>query len=271
MRKLLFILLLCVAANNASTQELSRNLWDGNPTVESSDPTDTAKVYIFLPTNVKAPTRAVLICPGGGYANLAMPHEGYDWAPFFNNMGIAAVELKYRMPHGNREVPISDGEQAMRLIRDNAKEWNINPEDVGVMGFSAGGHLASTLTTHAPEALKPNFEILFYPVISMDLSITHRGSHDNLLGEEPAEEDVKLYSNDLQVSPTTPRTLLLLSDDDDIVDPINSLNYYYALYKNHIPASMFIYPSGGHGWGMNLSFRYHTEMLMNMRAWLESF
>lgn len=124
----------------------------------------------------------MVICPGGGYQHLAMNHEGYDWAPFFNNMGIAAIVLKYRMPHGEKDVPISDAEEAIRLVRRNAANWNINPDDVGIMGSSAGGHLASTVATHAAKDARPDFQILFYPVITMMPDITHKGSHDNLLG-----------------------------------------------------------------------------------------
>ncbi len=202
---------------------------------------------------------------------MAMEHEGNDWAQFFNSMGIATVVLKYRMPRGKKEVPVSDAEQAMRLIRKNAEAWNINPDDVGIMGSSAGGHLASIVATHAKEDALPNFQILFYPVITMDPEFTHKGSHDNFLGEKAKKKDELAYSSDLQVSRTTPRALILLSDDDDVVPPSNGVNYYLQLYKHDIPASLMVYPTGGHGWGMSTDFAYHLEMLMNLRAWLGSF
>ncbi len=246
------------------------DLWAGNPIVESSEPTDTAKLYAFLPAEKKATGRAIIICPGGGYSSLAMNHEGKDWAPFFNRMGIAVFVLKYRMPHGNKKVPVSDVEQAMRMVRVNAKSWNVNADDVGIMGFSAGGHLASTLATHAKSDVMPNFQILFYPVITMDPAFTHKGSHDNFLGERPKKKDQLEYSNDIQVSRVCPPALIILSDDDDVVVPANGVNYYTELYKHDVPASIIVYPTGKHGWGMNPQFPYHVEMLMNLRAWLDN-
>ncbi len=246
------------------------DLWAGNPIVESSVPTDTAKLYAFLPESKKATGRAIIICPGGGYATLAMDHEGKDWAPFLNKMGIAVFVLKYRMPHGNKKVPVSDVEQAMRMVRVNAKEWNVNANDVGIMGFSAGGHLASTLATHAKADVMPNFQILFYPVITMDPAFTHKGSHDNFLGEHPKKKEMLEYCNDIQVSRMSPRALIILSDDDDVVVPANGVNYYTELYKHDVPASIMVYPTGKHGWGMNPTFPYHVEMLMNVRAWLDN-
>ncbi len=132
---------------------------------------------VFLPAPELATGRAVVACPGGGYSHLAFEHEGCDWAPYFNKQGIALIVLKYRMPNGDRTLPISDAEAAMKLVRDSANVWNLNPNDIGIMGSSAGGHLASTIATHAKPELRPNFQILFYPVITMDKSYTHRGSH----------------------------------------------------------------------------------------------
>ncbi len=273
--KFVFFLLMVLCGANLFAQKnkepIVLDVWQGKPAEKSKDAADTAKVYVFLPENAKEPCRAVLICPGGGYAHLAMEYEGTDWAPFFNNMGIAAIVLKYRMPHGKKNVPISDAEQAIRLIRANAEQWNINPNDVGIMGSSAGGHLASTLATHAKDDALPNFQILFYPVISMEPGLTNGGSHDNLLGEKAKKKDEILYSNDIQVSRLTPRAIILLSDDDTAVPPINALNYFTALYKYDIPASLMVYPTGGHGWGIKPTFPYHLEMLMNLRSWLNSF
>ncbi len=245
------------------------DLWQGKPQEKGKDAQDTARVTVYLPT--RSTGRAILICPGGGYEHLAMTYEGHDWAPFFNSMGIAAVVLKYRMPHGKTAVPISDAEQAMRLIRSHAAEWNIDPNDVGIMGFSAGGHLASTIATHAKADALPNFQILFYPVISMDPELGHMGSHNNLLGGKAKKKDEILYSNDIQVSRLTPPALILLSNDDGAVPPLNGVNYYTALHKLDIPASLIVYPTGGHGWGLKSTFAYHLEMLMNLRSWLNSF
>ena len=272
LKKALLSIALCTTVCGASAQQqFEVDLWAGNPIEESTDPADTAKLYVFLPQSKKATGRAVIICPGGGYTNLALDHEGKDWAPFFNRMGIAVFVLKYRMPHGNKKVPVSDVEQAMRMVRVNAKEWNVNADDVGIMGFSAGGHLASTLATHAKEDVMPNFQILFYPVITMDPAFTHKGSHDHFLGEHPRKKDQLEYSNDVQVSRISPRALIILSDDDNVVVPDNGVNYYSELYKHDVPASIMVYPTGGHGWGMKPDFAFHAEMLMNVRAWLDSF
>lgn len=232
---------------------------------------DTAYIKVYLPDAKRATGRAVVICPGGGYAHLAMEHEGTQWAPFFNNMGIAAIVLHYRMPNGNAKVPVSDAEEALRTVRRNAKTWHINASDVGIMGFSAGGHLASTIATQSKAEAKPNFQILFYPVITMMQGYTHQGSHDNLLGKDAHKKDEQKYCSDLQVTRVTPRACLLLSDDDHTVMPINSVNYYAELYRHDVPASIYVYPTGGHGWGMNTSFAFHAEMLTNLKGWLESF
>lgn len=232
---------------------------------------DTAYIKVYLPDAKRATGRAVVICPGGGYAHLAMEHEGTQWAPFFNNMGIAAIVLHYRMPNGNVKVPISDAEEALRIVRRNAKNWHINASDVGIMGFSAGGHLASTIATQSKADAKPNFQILFYPVITMMQGYTHQGLHDNLLGKDAHKKDEQKYCSDLQVTRVTPRACLLLSDDDHTVMPINSVNYYAELYRHDVPASIYVYPTGGHGWGMNTSFAFHAEMLTNLKGWLESF
>lgn len=232
---------------------------------------DTAYIKVYLPDAKRATGRAVVICPGGGYAHLAMEHEGTQWAPFFNNMGIAAIVLHYRMPNGNAKVPVSDAEEAMRTVRRNAKTWHINASDVGIMGFSAGGHLVSTIATQSKADAKPNFQILFYPVITMMQGYTHQSSHDNLLGKDAHKKDEQKYCSDLQVTRVTPRACLLLSDDDHTVMPINSVNYYAELYRHDVPASIYVYPTGGHGWGMNTSFAFHAEMLTNLKGWLESF
>ncbi|MDR0892503.1 MAG: GDSL-type esterase/lipase family protein [Mediterranea sp.] len=228
-------------------------------------------VRVFLPPAQLATGRAVVACPGGGYQHLAMDHEGYDWAPYFNSQGIALIVLKYRMPHGNRTFPIADAEAAMKLARDSADVWNLNPRDIGIMGSSAGGHLASTIATHTQEALRPDFQILFYPVITMDKAYTHRGSHDNLLGPDASADLEKEYSNEKQVTAETPRAFLALSDDDHTVPPANGVNYYLALNKHGVPASLFVYPKGGHGWGFRAGFTYHKEMLADLTAWLNSF
>lgn len=280
MKLILSLLLMMCMLTARGQQQFDINLWpNGLPNsngIDKTQPFDDSKqnfrpsIRVFLPAKDKANGMAVVCCPGGGYSHLATDHEGYDWAPFFNERGFAFVVLKYRMPHGVTEVPISDAKEALRVVRENAEKWNVNPAKVGIMGSSAGGHLASTIATHSDSLTVPAFQILFYPVITFDYTYTHKGSRHGLIGTDASEEQVKLYSNELQVTKTTPPAILLLSDDDRVVPSPNSVNYYLALKKNGIPATMHIYPSGGHGWGNRTSFKYNREMLADLSAWLES-
>ena len=262
--KLLFTMLMLAMSAAVFAQEgTTVELWPNGAPNASSDENDKAELTVYLPDAKKA------------YTYLAMDHEGHQWATFFNNQGIALIVLKYRMPHGNRLIPISDAEEAIKTVRRRASEWHINPADVGIMGFSAGGHLASTIATHSTGDAAPNFQILFYPVITMDLGFTHKGSHDNFLGEGHSKKELRKleadYSNDLQVNRTSPRAFLALSDDDKVVPAANGFNYYEQLYKHDVPASIHIYPTGGHGWGYLESFTYHYEMVFELKAWLQSF
>ena len=271
-RKAFATMLFAAATLTACAQRsFVMNLWTGAAPNDNGNPADTAKVSVFLPKEKVATGRAVVICPGGGYQHLAMKHDGTDWAPFFNNIGIAAIVLKYRMPNGNHEVPVADAEEALRLVRRNAQAWNIKTDEVGIMGSSAGGHLASTLATHSKGDAKPDFQILFYPVITMMPDITHKGSHDNFLGKDAKKKDEKEYSNDVQVSRTTPRAFIVLADDDQVVLPANGVNYYTELYRHDVPASLHVYPSGGHGFGIRENFMFHNEMQLELKAWLRSF
>jgi len=214
---------------------------------------------------------AVIMCPGGGYARLAMNHEGHDMAPWFNTQGVTYVVLKYRMPNGHREVPFSDVEQAIRLVRQHAAEWNINPAKVGIMGASAGGHLASTLATHyTSKETRPDFQILLYPVITMDANFTHAGSRENLITKNPSADLIAKYSNELQVNAQTPQAFIALSSDDKAVLPQNSINYYLALLKHNVPATMHIYPTGGHGWGFRDNFTYKRQWTDELEKWLRN-
>ena len=246
-------------------------LWENGMPNNNGDISDTAKVWVYLPKKGEATGRAIVVCPGGGYQHLAMQHEGHQWAPFFANQGIATIVLKYRMPKGNPAVPVSDAEEAIRLVRRNAAEWGINSNDIGIMGSSAGGHLASTVATHVTGEGKPNFQILFYPVITMRQGVTHRGSHNNLIGEKASPETELLYSNEKQASASTPRAFIALSNDDRSVPAANGVEYYLSLNANKVPASLHVYPTGGHGWGIRESFRYHLEVMSELRTWLKSF
>lgn len=212
---------------------------------------------------------AILMCPGGGYARLAMNHEGHDMAPWMNALGITYVVLKYRMPNGHDEVPLSDAEQAIRLIRQHAQEWGINPQCIGVMGASAGGHLAASLATlYTSDETRPDFQVLFYPVISMRPGITHAGSRTNLLGSEPTAALEEKYCLERRVNSRTPQAFLMLSADDKSVPPANSLGYFQALLEHNVPATMHIYPIGGHGWGFRDSFTYKRQWTEELEKWL---
>lgn len=227
-----------------------------------------ASMTVQLADSAKASGAAVIICPGGGYLGEATFHEGFDFADWLNGHGIAGIVLKYRLPNGHSNIPLEDAKRAIRLVRAHAAQWRINPTKIAIAGFSAGGHLASTLGTHFDEgdaaasdpveqlSSRPDLMLLFYPVISMKKEITHGGSRQNLLGQNPSPQLEELYSNELQVKSNTPPTILFLSDDDKAVSPANSIRFYTALKEKNIPASMGIFPTGGHGWGMrtNISF-----------------
>jgi acetyl esterase/lipase len=227
-------------------------------------------IKVFLPTKRNATGQAVIICPGGGYQGLAYDLEGLDYAKFMNTIGVAGIVLKYRLPVSKSNVvpyksPLMDVQRAIRIVRFNAAKWNINPDKIGVMGSSAGGHLASTVGTHFDYGIKdakdsidqvscrPDFMILMYPVITFTQPSMHKGSRDNLLGKEPNPELDKEFSNELQVKKDTPPTLLVLADDDTGVPAENSLLFYQALRKNKIPAEMHIYAQGGHGFGLGVN------------------
>jgi acetyl esterase/lipase len=222
---------------------------------------------IFIPKETKPNQTAVVICPGGGYTHLAFDKEGTKVAEWFNSLGIAAFVLKYRMPTDltmkNKNVgPLQDAQEAIRYVRQNAAKWNIDPNKVGILGFSAGGHLASTASTHYDDKVyesaykvsaRPDFSLLIYPVISMENEITHKGSQTNLLGENPSKELIDSFSNEKKVTSQTPPTFLIHATDDTVVIPENSINYYLALKKNGVSAELHIYEKGGHGFGLGVA------------------
>ena len=209
--------------------------------------------------------QAIVACPGGGYAGIATTHEGHDMATWFNTQGITYAVLHYRMPYGKHEIPLSDAHQAIRYMRKNGEKWGI--KQLGIMGSSAGGHLASTAATHFDAETRPDFQILFYPVVTMT-DYTHQGSKDNLLGKNTSEELVELYSNELQVTEQTPPAFIMHSSNDDAVPVLNSINYYLALCKHGVWSSMHLYPIGGHGWGYNESFPYKAQWKNELEKWL---
>lgn len=237
---------------------------------------------LYMPENVKPGTTAIIICPGGGYSFLAAGHEGQHVAKKFNEWGIVAFVLKYRLPDDSimfdkSIAPLQDALRAIQLVRQNATKWNIDPEKIGIMGFSAGGHLASTVATHFNKpvianpdniSLRPDFSILIYPVISFTDSLTHKGSRNILIGKNPADELKKEFSNEMQVSSQTPKAFLIHSENDLTVPVGNSIVYYRALLKNNIPVELHVYEKGGHGFGMN-NRTTEDQWMERLRNWLE--
>lgn len=243
---------------------------------------------LFLPAKEKANGTAVIICPGGGYWINAISHEGTDVAKKFNEWGVAAFVLKYRIPNEATMVykeigPLQDAQRAIQLVRERAAEWNVNPNHIGIMGFSAGGHLASTAGTHFNQShidnlkatnLRPDFMVLIYPVISFRDEVGHMGSRNQLIGINPTKEKIELYSNELQVNKTTPPAFLVHASDDDAVRSENSIVLYQALIRNKVPAELHLYQSGGHGFGMNNKTTADNWMdrlknWMDLNGWLK--
>lgn len=263
MRRTILFLLLAVAVG--ATAQTSRK-FTHNLTADGK-----ANIVGYLPEH---PTgRAIVDCPGGGYSHLSMQNEGHDWAAWFNEQGIAYFVLTYRMPKGDRELPMSDARNAIRTVRDSAEAWGINPRDVGIMGFSAGGHLASTASTHNEWAERPDFSILFYPVISMNARETHRGSCENFLGAEGQKDAalVKAFSNQNAVQRhLTPPAIIILANDDRAVPPVtNGIAYYSAMRRAGNNCALHVYPDGGHGFGFRSNFAHHDQMLNELSEWLK--
>ncbi len=237
---------------------------------------------VFLVDKENSNGSAVVICPGGGYGHLSMDKEGFKVAKWFNSLGVSAFVLKYRLPSDqimeDKSIgPLQDAQEALRLVRRNAEQWNINPDKVGIIGFSAGGHLASTVSTqyndqvyiHDGTSAKPDFSILIYPVISMTREITHKGSRTNLLGEAPSDEMVHHFSNEKQIDSLTPPTFLIHTTDDKVVPVENSIKYYMALKENGVSSEIHIYDKGGHGFGLGVmqTSMYWTE---SCKQWLKA-
>jgi acetyl esterase/lipase len=282
-QKLLSAFIISLLTVSGFAQTLTLKLWpDGIPGsktdpsyVEKITTTDgritrcekvvTPDLTVFLPAPEKANGAAVLICPGGGYGVLAFDHEGNAIAKWLNDNGIAGIILKYRLPSDQIMIdksigPLQDAQEAMRAIRRNAVSWKINPDRVGVIGFSAGGHLASTLSTHYAEKVydvkdntsaRPNFSLLIYPVVSFDTVITHMGTRNNLIGLNPDIKQVQRFSNELQITADTPPAFLVHSADDKAVPVMNSIGYFRGLQKNNIPVELHIFQKGGHGYGLS--------------------
>ena len=284
MKKTISTLTLALMAFFSQAQDFTIPLWEGTPPLQKEmDLKETSvregilrianvqnpTIEVYLPTKQIATGKAVVIFPGGGYGILAYDWEGTDFAKWLNAQGIAGIVVKYRLPKSEsltdpKEVPLLDAQRAMRLARHHAAEWSIDPAKIGVMGFSAGGHLASTISTQynnevdrpkdAIDALsaRPDFSILVYPVISFRDASAHSGSRSALIGENASQELMDRFSGELNVNTETPPTFLVHAQDDKGVPIENSLLYYQALHKNGVKASLHIYPTGSHGFGFGL-------------------
>jgi acetyl esterase/lipase len=243
----------------------------------------TPTLSVYLPHKVDVNGTAVVIFPGGGYSHLAMEKEGEKVANWLNSFGITAFVLKYRLP--NDQImkdkslgPLQDAQESIRLIRRNLQKWKLDSKKIGLIGFSAGGHLAASLSTHYKEKIyfvsdtisaRPDFTLLIYPVISMENEITHKGSLNNLLGSSPSIALIETFSNELNVNSETPKTFLVHATDDTIVPVENSIKYYLALKKYKVPAELHLYEKGGHGFGLgrNETSLFWTTACQN---WMKS-
>lgn len=258
--------------NNPSFTEYPLNTVKKAPDMneEASRGMNAPSLRVYLPSPEKATGSMVIALPGGGYSNLALFHEGYDWAPFFLEKGIAFGVLKYRMPQTDYTVPFADVKAAFDLAKAHAAAWKIDPKDIGIMGSSAGGHLASTYATHTEGEDKPAFQILLYPVITMDATFTHAGSRRNLLGENPSTELENRFSNEKRVDKATPPAFVIFAADDKVVPPTNGLRYVEALIANKVPVTFLLYPTGGHGFGNRDSFLYKDQFIEELTKWLKN-
>ena len=298
MRKLI-ILFLFFSTFHSKAQDLEIDLWDKKipGSIENSEYQEEQKFdgdHLIGVSKVKEPKlyaylakgdslkSAVIIFPGGGYSHLAIDKEGFKLAEWLVSEGISAFVLKYRLPEDRimedkYVAPLMDAQRAVRLLRHHAEKWNLDPDKIGVMGFSAGGHLAATLSTHfnekvysevIKESARPDFSILVYPVVSLTNEITHKGSRERLLGKTTSEELVQHFSNETQVSENTPPTFLVHAMDDHAVPVENSLKYLKALKEKKVPAEIHIFENGGHGFGMGrqLTNNSWTTSLLN---WLK--
>jgi acetyl esterase/lipase len=259
-------------------------LWpDGAPGAKGKEQADIPAVMVYLPPKDKANGAAVIVFPGGGYGALAMDHEGHQIGTWLNSHGIAGIVTRYRLgPKYHHPIELGDAQRAIRYTRAHAKEWGIDPGRVGILGFSAGGHLASTAGTHYDRgqtdaadpidrmSCRPDFMVLMYPVISLAGPYSHGGSRTNLLGKNPDPSLVENLSNDKQVTKDTPPTFLVHTSEDNGVPPQNSVLFYLALAKNHVPAELHIYEKGRHGLGLGPRELPYASWPDRCIAWLQS-
>ena len=227
-----------------------------------------AVLYVLPASRINQSHSAIVLCPGGGYNYLDKWREGYMWFPFYYLQGYTVALLEYRLPDEDHQSPATDGSEAIRLMRAHADEWDY--DDVGMMGFSAGGHLVSTMMVCDDASVRPDYAILFYPIVSMKKNLTHYWAFLHLLGENPPEELVERYSNELHVSDQTPPACIVVCSDDKVVDPRNAIRFYKAMRAKNRPVTLRVYPSGGHGWGYRLTFAHHRQMVKDLSEWLEN-
>ena len=290
------IVLICGASLHAAEAPTETLLWpaghaanegDEPKTVDSPEWTErvtkSPTLTSFLPEADKRNGAAVIICPGGGYSGLAMQKEGLEVAEWMQSKGIVGVVLRYRCGGGKNQqpVPLEDAKRAIRTVRSRASEWGVDPQRIGILGFSAGGHLASTAATmfdagqpESDEAVeqqssRPDFAVLVYPVITLADEAAHRGSRNNLLGEDASESLAEIWSTDRRVTDKTPPTFLVHAGDDAGVPVKNSLLFYEALVANKVPAELHVYETGGHGFGMFREDRPADKWPEQLDAWLK--
>lgn len=295
MKNIIYLILFFMQFSQSSVSQNIIKLWpEGTPgPVVSPKPEETFEgkrvryvsepnLTVYLPSKELNSGVAVIICPGGGYGIEAMDHEGYEVAEFLQNQGIAGIVLKYRIPFGHSALPLQDAQQAMRLIRYHAVDFGIDPTKIGIAGFSAGGHLASTLSTHydngnnestspvAKLSCRPDFSILLYPVVTFKEEWGHMGSRENLIGKTNDWNVIQQFCNELHVTKDTPPAFLALADDDSAVKPRNSIEYYMALKREGIPAELHIFKEGGHGFGMHKTGKAHDQWPLMVVEWMKA-
>lgn len=294
-----FFVFICLSASLIFGQSQVIKVWKDkvpgsvvDKNYKEQDLTDKTVIYrikkvseptlrVYLPE--KGNGAAVVICPGGGYTHLAYAKEGAATARWFKTIGVAAFILKYRLPSDlimkNKSIgPLQDAQEAMRIVRRNAKKWKIDPDKIGIVGFSAGGHLAASLCTHYNARLynsdstsaRPDFSVLLYPVISMRKNITHEGSRKSLLGPNPPEKEVKYFSDELNVKKNTPPAFIALAEDDKAVPLQNGISYFLALKNHHIDAELHIFMHGGHGFGLGKKGETQSFWPVICKNWLKA-
>ena len=286
--KRLFTLLLVLCALPALAQDYGQDMtikiWDNSSAPHSNEITaaETSNnnvivnttetvLYIFKADPAKATGHAMLVCPGGGYSSVCIEWEGYKVAQWLASQGVTCGVLKYRLPNGHKEIPLEDTTEALRSMRRRSKELGFDPSKLGMMGSSAGGHLTAYTSNFAAFADRPAFTVLFYPVITGEEGLCHKGSFDHLLGKDATAYERAEYSLETRVTKNTPPTLILTSDNDTLVPTISSTRYYNALRKHGVKASLHIYPGGYHGFCMHDDVAFKPLWQQAMIEWIRSF